>query len=118
MQPLALSSVEDVADYLGIEPTFEDNARLDSALKVGREQITQMVKPVADLPEVLPESLHRACTLRAGAEFSNNRDRYGYVQTDEDATDPTPVRYLIRDLIEPWARPKGGRGPDPRRQLF
>ena len=115
---LALSSVEDVADQLGIEPAIADQSRLERALAVGREQITAMVVPVAELPDPLPESLHEACAIRAAAEFASRQQRYGYQPDPEEGPGPPPAKYLVRDLVEPWARPKGGRGPDPRHQQW
>ena len=120
MADLALSSTADVAHYLGIDDAenYEDDADLRVALAVGREQITAMVLPAADLPDPLPESLHRAATVRAAEVFADRQARYGYQQQDDEPAGPVPARFIIRDLIGPWARAKGGKGPDPRRQQW
>ena len=119
MAALELSTAAEVAHYLGLDPLEPDDEQdVIDALSVGREQITQMVLPEARLPDPLPRSLHRACTIRAAQDFANRNARYGYQPPEDGAPGPTPPRFLIADLIGPWARPKGGVGPDPSAQVW
>ena len=118
---LELSSVAAVGHFFGLTEPFsgEDAYDLQEALDVGREQITARVLPASQLPDPLPASLHRACTMRSAEILADNPQRFGY-QTDVDGegSGPPPAKYLIRDLIAPWALPSGGMGPDNSVQVF
>ena len=122
MVALELSSTAAVAHFLGIDDPLsaEDSYDVEHALLVGREQITAMVRPAERLPDPLPESLHRACTVRSAEVYADAGQRYGYQAPAGDDVDggPPPARYIIRDLIEPWKRPSVGIGPNPSAQVF
>ena len=121
MAALELSSIAAVAHFLGLDQPLsaEDSYDVEHALDAGREQITARVLPPERPPDPLPESLHRACTVRSAEIFADAPQRYGYqAPAGEDVEGPPPARFVIRDLIEPWKAPSGAVGPKNSAQVF
>ena len=108
MEPLELSTVEQAADHLRIDPGPD----IASALKAARELVTVDVDLTADETADPPEALHRAAMLLAVMLWQRAQTVAG---VDESYTGGTGQQMMydtaVRDLMRPWLRSRVGSAP-------